>query len=292
MPKSRSTSLTTSAAEEEEEDDGDVCLGAVLNLVAMLDLGDACPPLAPSASARYAAGTGAGDRGAGARPEQTRQTDFAHPAGDHVALALMMESYVRGIEEGGAQDGDAAAPPTPKKMRKRRVAWCERYGVSPAVMQRAEDIRKQLATFCFKSFRVDALQKPGAYASHDNGSLLRRCVCRGFFPNASRKRVGGATQYESLASAALGGSSGAISVHPSSCLHPRVIADTVSAAEGRGDVSRKAARGGGGGGAPPAAELLPEFIVFTDAVFTTRLCARGVTACDPSWLADMGYNLA
>ena len=279
--------------DEDEDEDESMCLGAVLNLVSMLDLGDACPPIAVPPSAKGAAGKGAGDRRHGPRPDEARFADFAHPCGDHVALAMMMESYLRSAKTAKGDGADAS--PSPKSMRKSRVAWCEKYGVSPATMQRAEDIRAQLVSFCERTFNVST--SGGTDAGYERGAAVRRCVCRGFFPSASRKRLGGASQYDSLASLFVGGvgNSSAISIHPSSCLHPRVIADTFAVSSSRVKSSSSAAAAASSSSRPPAAsshhrltasEYLPDLIVYTETVFTSRLCARHVSAVDREWLSS------
>ena len=181
----------------------------------------------------------------------------AEPEGDAAARE------VSAPEDAAAARAPAAAPGrnvgTDPAARRRGRRWCEAHFVSARVMERAWEVRRQLASLLRRRGELRALDAQATCG--DDGEALLRCVAEGFFLRVALRSTPDAVATGSRAAYRCfrvgGGHGGAAEafLHPSSQLRRR--------------------------------KLAPRAVVYTELLVTSKTYLRGATAIDPAWLTEL-----
>lgn len=202
---------------------------------------------------------------------------FAHPTGDHLTLAAVLDAYAAAAGEGG----EGAGP------------FCKRHALNARTLAAATSVRAQLAglldTISREPHWVGVAAAGGvlpggapAVAAMDPAKRVRRCLAAGYVGAAASWRGGAVRAYVLLG----GAKPMAAAVHPSSVLSAAALA--------RGGGGTPA--GGGASGAAAARRPAdddgrgrrPRTVVFDELVITSKAYLRSVTAVESGWLVEHG----
>ncbi|KAK9239472.1 P-loop containing nucleoside triphosphate hydrolase protein [Lipomyces kononenkoae] len=120
-------------------------------------------------------------------------------------------------------------------------SWCMRHFLHPKTLRRAREIRQQLLD-------IVTFQKMSIVSCGTDWDIVRKCVCSGYFHQASK--VKGLGEYINLRTSVT------VQLHPTSALY------------GLG--------------------YLPDYVVYHELILTSKEFMSTVTAVDPHWLAELG----
>ncbi|KAK9366717.1 pre-mRNA splicing factor ATP-dependent RNA helicase prp16 [Lipomyces kononenkoae] len=120
-------------------------------------------------------------------------------------------------------------------------SWCMRHFLHPKTLRRAREIRQQLLD-------IVTFQKMLIVSCGTDWDIVRKCVCSGYFHQASK--VKGLGEYINLRTSVT------VQLHPTSALY------------GLG--------------------YLPDYVVYHELILTSKEFMSTVTAVDPHWLAELG----